>query len=277
MTTIKEALTRATEVLPGDSAALDAEVLLAHILNKSRTFLYSWDEQRLTEQQSEDFKQLLARRKQGVPVAYLTGTREFWSLPLQVNSHTLIPRPETELLVELTLALLSEQSHARVLDLGTGSGAIALALASERKDWQITAVDNSLEALKVARKNAERLGFSNVRFCQSDWFSNIDTAQPFDAIIANPPYIAENDSHLLEGDVRFEPITALTSGADGLEALEVIIALSLARLTPEGLLLLEHGFDQKSAVSSMLTGYGYAKIRSWSDLQGNDRVSVGRR
>ncbi|WED42215.1 peptide chain release factor N(5)-glutamine methyltransferase [Legionella cardiaca] len=279
MMEIKDALEQALKQLAphSSSARLDVEILLAHVLMKNRTFLYAHPEVILTQAQWQTFQRLISQRVQGVPIAYLTGMKEFWSLPLKVCEDTLIPRPETELLVELTLTLLSDKEGAHVLDLGTGSGAIALACASERPRWQITACDCSQNALQTAEENAARLAMTNICFYHSNWFEKITTQQVFDAIVANPPYIAANDPHLVEGDVRFEPVLALVSGEDGLTALKHIIKHSLARLKPGGLLLLEHGFDQKPAVTSMLKHYGYVEIQSWQDWQGNDRVTGGRR
>lgn len=279
MSDVKQALKQATQQLThvSDTARVDAEILLAHALMKSRTYLYAHPDVTLTKTQQQIFDQFIARRTVGEPIAYITGTREFWSLPLSVSNDTLIPRPETELLVELTLTMIPNQPHTRILDLGTGSGAIALALAKERNDWQITACDYSKNALTIAKKNAQQLGLSNVEFYQSDWFSTIPSFLTFQAIVSNPPYIAENDPHLIEGDVRFEPASALVSGHTGLIALEHIIKHSLVRLEPNGLLFIEHGFEQKLAIRSMLNNYGYKEATCWKDIQGNDRVSCGKR
>lgn len=277
MTSIAEALAKAMDTLQGPDCRIDAEVLLAHVLIRSRSFLYSHPEESLSPQQWQRFWHLITQRQQGHPVAYLTGVKEFWSLPLRVSEATLIPRPETELLVDITLAQLAHRPQARLLDLGTGSGAIALALAKERPQWQIYASDISEAALQMARDNAVNLGLNQLHFIHSDWFAAIDDLTPWDAIISNPPYIASTDPHLRQGDVRFEPQTALVSGETGLQALEQIISQSLARLCPNGLLLVEHGYDQKAAVQSMLKDYGYVAIHSWQDWQGNDRVSGGKR
>lgn len=279
MIDVKRAISLATNQLEQytDTARVDAEILLAHVLFKTRTWLYTHPEEMLTKPQSLYFQQLVARRSLGVPVAYITGTREFWSLPLKVSEETLIPRPETELLVELALNLMQSHSNAQILDLGTGSGAIALALGKERSDWQITACDCSEGALQTAEENATQLGLKNIQFYQSDWFSKIPPSAAFHAIVSNPPYIAANDPHLSDGDVRFEPSLALIGGTNGLTSIEHIIKHSLARLEPDGLLLIEHGFEQQSAVTSMLNDYGYKEVQSWKDLQGNDRVSGGKR
>ncbi|KTC74296.1 protein methyltransferase HemK [Legionella birminghamensis] len=278
MTNIKEALSIAAAALAGchDTARMDAEVLLAYTLSKTRTWLYTHPEQLLNAQQWEQFQQLINDRQLGRPIAYLTQMREFWSLPLKVSESTLIPRPETELIVELCLRLLPQQLALRVADLGTGSGAIALALAKERPNWEIYACDNSKDALQVAMENAASLQINNIRFIHSDWFSAFSEAKLFHAIVSNPPYIPQNDPHLSEGDLRFEPQTALASGEDGLTAIRHILQQSIARLEPDGLLLVEHGYDQKSVVASMIKDYGYQNIQCWKDIQGLDRVSGGR-
>ncbi|WP_419418977.1 peptide chain release factor N(5)-glutamine methyltransferase [Legionella sp. D16C41] len=280
MNNIKYSLELATRQLTEyiqEDARNDAEILLAYVMGKTRTYIYTHPEKELTKEEFNRFQRLVARRSLGVPVAYIIGTREFWSLPLKVNEETLIPRPETELLVEIALTLLKACPNAYILDLGTGSGAIALALAKERSDWMITACDCSQGALATAKNNAHLLNLSNIHFCYSDWFSQIDKQQTFHAIVSNPPYVAANDPHLISGDLRFEPQLALVGGQDGLAALEHIIKHSFARLKHEGLLLIEHGFDQKSSVASMLNKYGYQDVQCWQDLQGHDRVSVGRR
>lgn len=278
MTNIKAALHRAIEQLSSsESARIDAEILLAFVLNKNRTFLYAHPDDLLNAQQEQDYQQLLGQRQSGQPIAYLTGHREFWSMNLMVSPATLIPRPETELLVELTLKFIGEQHTAAVADLGTGSGAIALAVAFERRHWQITAVDYSEQALLVAKQNAANLDLLNIDFKQSNWFSALEPKNQFDAVIANPPYIADNDPHLQQGDVRFEPLQALVSSSKGLSDLQIIISQAILFLKPGGLLLVEHGYDQKSAVGSMLNDYGYDHVQCFQDWQGNDRVSGGKR
>lgn len=269
--TIQEALQRAMASLPGDSPKLDAEVLLGFVLGQSRTYLYTWPERELSATQQSLLEELVARRASGTPVAYLVGEREFWSLPLQVNEHTLIPRPETELLVEQALARLPRSGRA--LDLGTGTGAIALALVSERPDAEIWAVDASREALKVARANVERLGLP-VQLVHSDWFAQL-SGQRFHLIVSNPPYIAEADPHLGQGDVRFEPLTALASGRDGLTDIRQIVARAPAHLHPGGWLLFEHGYDQGAPVRELLTRAGFSSVETVQDYGGNDRVTLG--
>ncbi len=276
MTDIKQAIQHALTLLDPTSlsAQIDAEVLLAYTLGTSRTFLYTHPEKKLEKTQKKTYQQLLEKRCEGVPIAYLTSHREFWSLPLRLCEDTLIPRPETELLVEIALTLLKETSPASLLDLGTGSGAVALALASERTDWNVLACDISQAAVEMARHNATHLGLPNVRVLCSDWFSSI-LEQPFDAIVSNPPYIAANDPHLKQGDVRFEPQQALISGVDGLDSLTHIIKHSYDHLLPGGLLLLEHGCLQKQAVTTLLNQRGYKEVCCWQDVQGHDRISGG--
>ena len=276
MTDIKAALNQAINLLKptSPSARLDAEVLLAYALNCSHTFLFTHPEQPLDDLQYKSYEHLIAQREAGQPIAYLTGTREFWSKPLRVSASTLIPRPATELLVELTLSLLTDIASASLIDLGTASGAIAIALADSRPDWEIIACDSQQAALDIAEYNATNLKLSNVRCCLSDWFTAIP-AQQFHAIVSNPPYIANNDPHLTQGDLRFEPYHALVSGIDGLESLTYLIKASYDRLLPGGLLLLEHGFDQRNAVEQLLSDRGYEGIQCWQDTEGHDRVSGG--
>lgn len=257
------------------SAQLDAEVLLGFVLNSTRTYLYTHSEDELLEPQWQHYQKLLVQRVAGNPIAYITGTREFWSLSLNVNRHTLIPRPETELLVEQTLFVLGASKNARILDLGTGSGAIALALAFERPEWDIYAYDQSPQALAVAKKNALDLDLQRVHFGLSSWFESIPS-QAFDVIVSNPPYIAEQDPHLQQGDVRFEPRTALVSGATGLDDIEVIIANARRYLANGGWLLIEHGFDQIKSVTDLYARYHYTGIQSVKDMQGHYRITKGR-
>lgn len=276
MTDIKQALSNAIALLnqTSPSAQVDAEVLLAYTLGSSRAFLYTHPEKTLNDAQNKAYQQLIATRCGGLPIAYLTNTREFWSLPLNVSKDTLIPRPETELLVELTLSLLKDVSPASLIDLGTGSGAIALALASERPDWQILACDINQATVDIAQQNTINLGLSNVCVCQSNWFASLPSHQ-VNAIVSNPPYIAKNDPHLIQGDVRFEPKGALISGVHGLDALTYIIQHGYDYLLPGGLLLVEHGFAQKDAVMALLNARGYESSHCWQDWQGHDRVSGG--
>lgn len=257
-----------------DTPALDAELLLAHVLGKSRSYLRTWPEHELTNDQLGQFEALLARRRQGEPVAYLLGNQGFWSLELQVSTDTLIPRPDTERLVELALEL-GPSGPARVLDLGTGTGAIALALAAERRHWQVIGVDRMSGAVALAEENGRHLKLENAQFLASDWFGSV-AGQLFDLIVSNPPYIAADDPHLQQGDVRFEPASALVSGADGLDDIRHITGAAPAYLKANGWLLLEHGWQQADAVRQLLEQRGFTGVQSWRDLGGHQRVSGGR-
>ena len=274
MATVQELLRRARE-LPGEESRRDVEVLLGHCLDRSRTWLYSWPEAEVSDAQAARFGQLLAQRRNGTPIAYLTGHREFWSLDLEVNPQTLIPRPETETLVEWALALPLPDT-AEVLDLGTGSGAIALALASERPLWRVSGVDDSAGALQVARANAARLGLRRVRFLASDWYAALG-GQCFDLLVSNPPYIDPDDPHLGRGDLPFEPRTALVASASGLADLERLVAGAPSHLRAGGWLLLEHGWEQGAAVRALLSGAGFGAVETRRDLAGRERVTGGRR
>lgn len=272
MASVRQLLADAAD-LPGDSARLDAELLLCHCLGKSRSYLYAWPEAEVDAAPSQRFRELLQARRAGQPIAHLTGEREFWSLRLQVDEHTLIPRPDTETLVQWALDL-SLPEDSLVLDAGTGSGAIALALASERKQWQILASDASYRALQMAALNREQLGLGNVTLLQAHWLSALGAAG-FDLVVSNPPYIASGDNHLGLGDLRFEPPQALQSGVDGLDALGEIIQQAPAILRSGGWLLLEHGFDQADAVQALLCAAGFGAVSSRVDLGGQRRVSGG--
>ncbi len=255
------------------TARLDAELLLAHVLGKSRSYLRTWPEQAVIDEQAQRFAALIERRRSGEPVAYILGRQGFWSLDLEVAPHTLIPRADTELLVETALELLPA-GPARVLDLGTGTGAIALALASERPGWTLVGVDRVPEAVALAERNRVRLKRGNARFCKSHWFSAL-AGERFRMILANPPYIAADDRHLGEGDVRFEPASALVAGADGLDDIRAIIEQAPAYLEAGGWLLLEHGFDQAAAVRDLFAARGFIKVESRRDLGGHERISLG--
>lgn len=254
---------------------LDARVLLCHVTGRSAAQLISRDEARLTPVQQTEFESLVNRRKVGEPVAYLTGTREFFGRAFKVTPDVLIPRPETELLVELALERLPASAGAQVLDLGTGSGCIGLTLVSERTHLNLVASDQSLESLQVAVENAGRLNLSGVRFVQSHWFNALERER-FDLIVSNPPYVAELDPHLAQGDVRFEPRAALAGGPDGLACIRVIVSGALNYLAPGGWLLLEHGYDQAQAVRALMKEAHYSAIFSARDLAGIERVSGGR-
>ncbi|MBX2825796.1 MAG: peptide chain release factor N(5)-glutamine methyltransferase [Gammaproteobacteria bacterium] len=254
-----------------DSARLDAEVLLAHVLERDRTWVYTHADETLSAAQAQRYKELTARRADGTPVAYLTNEQEFWSLPLRVSEQTLIPRPDTELLVELALARLPS-TGAHVLELGTGTGAIAIALASESPDMTITATDLSEDALKVAQHNLERHGCTQINLVRSRWFDALEP-RAYDLIVSNPPYIRQNDPHLLQGDVRSEPRLALTSGADGLDAIREITAGAAGFMRPGAWLLLEHGYDQGPLVRELLQMQGFSTISSHRDLGQHERVT----
>jgi release factor glutamine methyltransferase len=273
MATVQELL-RSGDDLPGDSARRDAEILLGHCLGQRRSWLYTWPEREVPSAQAEQYRQLLADRRRGQPIAYLVGRREFWSLSLTVNHHTLIPRPETETLVDWALAL-PLPANACVLDLGTGSGAIALALASERPGWQVWGVDASEEALAVARSNAGRLQLEQVRFARSDWYQAM-AGRRFHLLVSNPPYIDSLDPHLQQGDVRFEPRPALVADAAGLADLARLVRGAAAQLQPGGWLLLEHGCSQGAAVRALLQDAGFGEIATRRDLAGLERITGGR-
>ena len=274
--TIAEALQWAFSQLAAtsESAHLDAEVFLLYCLNKSKSFLYTWPEKTLTPEQWKRFQQMVLRRQKGTPVAHIVGEREFWSLPFIVNDTTLIPRPDTEILVETALNL-PLKSQARVLDLGTGTGAIALALASEREHWNITAIDKVDEAVELAKANRENLKLPQVEILQSDWFSAVD-CRDFDLIVSNPPYIDAADEHLHQGDVRFEPLSALTAAEEGFADLFHIANTARDYLALGGYLLLEHGFEQAIPLREKLNELGYENVATVRDFGSNDRCTLGR-
>ena len=255
---------------------VDAETLLAHALGEGRSWLFAHADDVLPSDARTRFDALLRRRIAGEPVAYLTGRRGFWTLDLDVTPATLVPRPETELLVELALTRIPPARPARIADLGTGSGAIALAIARERPQSRVVATDASLSALDVARRNAARHHIANVEFRCGNWFAPL-AGDNFDLIASNPPYIADGDPHLSEGDLRFEPDAALSSGVDGLDAIRTIIAAAPTHLDAAGWLLLEHGWDQGDAVRALLHAAGFSDVETMRDLEGRDRVSGGRR
>lgn len=257
-----------------ESSQLDAAVLMCHVLDKPRSYLFTWPERSISSEHFVEFERILARRCAGEPVAYLTGIREFWSLPLKVAPSTLIPRPDTERLVELAL----EKALAvpgDILDLGTGTGAIALALASELPQAEVTGVDLQAAAVSLAQTNARDLGITNCQFFQSSWFDAIDSDRKFAVIVSNPPYIDQNDPHLLQGDVRYEPHTALVAGENGLADIIHIAGKARNYLTSGGWLLLEHGFEQGQAVRECLMGFGYCEVVTAQDYAGLDRVTMG--
>ncbi|CZX72895.1 MULTISPECIES: peptide chain release factor N(5)-glutamine methyltransferase [Enterobacter] len=263
----------ASELSASESPKRDAEILLEFVTGKARTYLLAFGETQLSAEQEAQLATLLARRKTGEPVAHLVGEREFWSLPLYVSPATLIPRPDTECLVEQALSRLPAQA-CRILDLGTGTGAIALALASERPDCEVTAVDVMPDAVALAQRNVARLGFPNVTVLQSSWFSALDN-RTFGMIVSNPPYIDEHDPHLTQGDVRFEPLTALVSANEGLADIVHIVTTSRQHLLPGGWLLVEHGWTQGDAVRDVFIAAGYRAVETCRDYGGNDRLTLG--
>lgn len=268
-----ESLLKSAELPDSPSPRLDAELLLAHALGQSRSYLRTWPEREPDAAQCAAFAALLERRRAGEPVAYLLGRQGFWSLDLEVAPHTLIPRPDTELLVETALTL-GPGGPARVLDLGTGTGAIALAVACERPAWQVLGVDRVSEAVQLAERNRARLGLGNARFVESVWFSTLG-GERFALIVGNPPYIAAADRHLSEGDVRFEPASALVAGEDGLDDIRRIVAEAPEHLEAGGWLLLEHGYDQAEAVRALFAARGFAAVESRRDLGGHQRITLG--
>jgi release factor glutamine methyltransferase len=253
---------------------LENRILLCHATGLSRVQLITQGDRPLTPDEAARLTDLVARRLRGEPIAYIVGRREFFGLDFQVGPAVLIPRPDTELIVELALERLPRQAP-RLLDMGTGSGAIAVAVAHTRPDAAVTALDVSPDALAVAQANAAANG-ARVRFLHSSWFDALDAGDIFDVIASNPPYIAAGDDHLAQGDLRFEPVGALTDHADGLSALRTIITGSPRHLVPGGWLLLEHGYDQAAAVRTLLLDAGFVDVQSWQDLAGIERVSGGR-
>ena len=266
--TVRQALAQAR------LAPIDAQVLLAHVLRVGRAWLVAHATDALAPHDAEAFFTLARRRRDGEPVAYLIGRREFFGLPLAVDASVLIPRPETETLVECALRALPPERPLRVLDLGTGSGAIALAIAHERPHVEVIGVEASASALAVAIRNGQRMKLANVRWLQSDWYEGLDGSGSFDLIASNPPYVVDGDPHLTEGDVRFEPAGALRAGADGLAALRVVVAGAPARLVDGGVLVVEHGFDQAEAVRALVAAAGLQSPRTFRDLAGIPRVCV---
>lgn len=274
---IQQALAEAVTALQSssDSALLDAEILLAHCLNQSRSSLRARPLQDLRDDQLNEFRAFIARRQEHVPIAYLIGRKEFWSLDLEVNEHTLVPRPETELIVETVLELYPATNESlRVLDLGTGSGAIALALQSERPSWDISAVDISESALVVASKNAQRLGLTRISFYSGNWFTALPAGE-FDLVVSNPPYLSEAEWPAYAASLTNEPREALVSGHDGLDAIRHIVSEARWRIRPGGYLLIEHGFAQGAAVCALLELSGCTNVRTLTDLAGLGRVSLG--
>ncbi len=271
---IADCLKRAAELQgASDSARLDVELLLCHALAQPRSYLFTWPEKSLTAAQQQAFEALLQRRLEGEPVAHLLGEREFWTLSLSVNASTLIPRPETELLVEQVLELLPA-TEQRLVDLGTGTGAIALALASERPAWKITALDKYPDAIDLARHNRDRHQLENVQVLQSDWLAALSDQQ-FHCVVSNPPYIDADDPHLQQGDVRFEPLTALVADDQGLADIVTIAEQAWPRLYDQGYLLVEHGYQQGAAVRKIFVERGFRDVQTLTDWGDNERVTLG--
>ena len=281
MHSIRSALLQA-QIRLNDSPRLDAidarfeaQLLLQHLLNVNRAWLIAHENDSLSNEAQAGFEQLTNRRADGEPIAYILGSREFYGLNLKVTPATLIPRPDTEILVDAALNKVPADTTLQILDLGTGSGAIALAIAQQRPQTQVTAVDASQAALEVAISNSKQLHIANIHFLLSDWFNNLkDTL--FDVIVSNPPYIENNDTHLTQGDLRFEPSSALAAGADGLDDIRRIIDSCLVHLKPQGWLMLEHGYNQAAAVAHLMAQTGLVNIETFKDLGGNDRVTIGK-
>ena len=279
MATVADLLQRHNELSPAsDTALLDTELLLCHSLSVDRAWLKTWPDKILSAPDMQRFEQLFRRRLEGEPVAFIIGSQGFWTLDLKVSPHTLIPRPETELLVE-TAMQLELPNNSQVLDLGTGTGAIALALASEYPQWQMTAVDVQASAVELAEQNRLACQLKNVTIYQSDWFAAVANRQPqtlFNLIVSNPPYIEIDDAHLFEGDVRFEPTSALVSGTQGLDDLQLVIGQSSGFLAPAGWLLVEHGHAQGLAVRDLFNEAGYVLVETRQDYNQLDRITLGR-
>lgn len=271
---VAELLRRAAARLPGDDARYEAEELLLHVLGVERAWLFAHATDLVADGDADRFEHLLLQRLGGEPLAYLTGRRGFWTLDLQVSPDTLIPRPETERLVELALQRLPQQGVLQIADLGTGSGAIALSIASERPQSQVLATDFSAGALAMARSNAQAHGLGNVSFRLGSWLQPL-AGERFHLIASNPPYIASADPHLQQGDLRFEPMSALASGGDGLDAIREIVAGAPAHLLPGGWLLLEHGWDQGESIRALLRQAGFVEVATVQDLEQRDRVTLG--
>lgn len=262
------------ELTESDSAYLDSQLLLAEVLGVDRTWLMTWSDKGVDADNQALFFELVRRRRDGEPIAYILGMREFWGREFFCNKHTLIPRPDTERLIEAVLDLNLPQD-SQVLDLGTGTGCIGLTLAAEQKDWQVLAVDYSLPALKVAERNKEHFSLTNVELIQSDWYSNVPKDTLFDLVVANPPYIDPQSPYVAEGDVRFEPDMALTSDQQGLNALQHVIFGAPKHLRDRGWLAVEHGYDQALSVKRLLVEIGFTEIQQFQDIAGLDRCSIG--
>ena len=256
-----------------DSARLDAELLIAHVLDIPRTQFITQPDTHIATSQLDEIQEYLHKRQQGYPVAYLIGNQHFWDVELTVTPDTLIPRPETEMLVETALTMFEAEQPIQLADLGTGSGAIAIAIAKARPKWQVLATDRYEPTLAIAQQNAAHYQLDNIHFLQSDWFTKFEQDARFEMIISNPPYVAEQDPHLQQGDVQFEPPQALRAGADGLDDIRQLVNTSRHFITPGGWLLLEHGYDQGAAVKNLFAEAGYADIQQKTDLGGHIRMT----
>lgn len=272
--TLANLITHGQELLAtcSDSAKLDSKILLAFVLNKELSYLLTWPERLVDKADEQQYLALLQRRLLGEPIAYIIGVKEFWSLPLKVSPATLIPRPDTEVLVELVLEQFDGQEALHCLDLGTGTGAIALALASEKPSWQIDAIDFNHDAVKLAQENAQNLALTQVNIFQSNWFSAVNELK-FNLIVSNPPYIDVLDEHLSQGDVRFEPKSALVADEEGLADIKHIADVARNYLLEQGNIFFEHGFDQGLAVRTILLNLGYQQAKTVKDFNGHDRIT----
>ncbi|MGD7035372.1 peptide chain release factor N(5)-glutamine methyltransferase [Methylotuvimicrobium buryatense] len=277
MPTVQSALNDAVQRLisVSESSLLDAEILLCLVLEKDRSHLRAWPEKKLLPEQNSRFEALLQKRLSGMPIAYITGNREFWSRDFEVCRDVLIPRPDTELLIELALKLIPERQPYRLIDLGTGSGIIAITLAAERPDSEVIATDFSTNALAIARRNAQQHNVRNIQFLQSDWLEAISDTALFNLVVSNPPYVSDNDPHLAEGDVRFEPKSALIANNHGLSDIERIATAARRHLLPQGHLLIEHGYNQQDQVQAIFSQLNYRNIATYPDLSGQPRVTYG--
>jgi len=276
MQRIKSVLNEAARTLAASSdlAALDAEVLLCMVLDKERSYLRAWPDKELQPERTALFWTLIQERQKGIPIAYITGNREFWSRDFHVTPDVLIPRPDTELLIELSLKLIPADKPVNIIDLGTGSGIIAITLAAERPHAHVSATDFSLAALRIAQLNANKHHTDNIQFYQSNWLANVPDAK-FNLIVSNPPYIAEDDNHLKQGDIRFEPQTALCAGEQGLSDIKIIADTARNRLKPGGYLIVEHGYDQQHPVQTIFKDFHYDNVQTVTDLSGQPRVTYG--
>lgn len=275
MTTVTELILKAEQSInSSESARLDAEILFCDVMHLNRTRIYSHPDQVVPDDKLALFKSLIEQRQHGHPIAHLTGKKEFWSLEFAINEDTLIPRPETELLVETALQIIPENAAFNILDLGTGSGAIAIAIASERPNCTIVATDINTNTLAMAKKNAEAHQLQNIQFYLSNWYQNI-SSQEFNLIVSNPPYIRQDDENLSLGDVRFESELALVAGIDGMQAINIILEKAKHYLASDAYLLIEHGYDQRSLVQGAFLKHNFKQLKTFQDLSGQDRMTMG--